>query len=159
MPTITALVHTQDDAPRLGRALETLLPCDEILVVDHGSLDATRRIAREYGARVVAAATGTVPGQWPQIARCEWILCLEPRESLTEALVASLLEWKSGAGLPHGGPFSIFLREETLEGWREHSTPQTRVVPREWNRWQGRLPALEPGAVALDGALLRFILP
>jgi hypothetical protein len=160
MPTITALVHTQDDALRLGRALETLLPCDEILVVDHGSLDATRRIAREYGARVVAAATGAVPSQWPQIVRCEWILCLEPRESLTEALVASLLEWKSGAaGLPHGGPFSLFLREETVEGWRDHSTPQTRVVPREWSRWQGRLPALEPGATALDGALLRFNLP
>ena len=160
MPTITALVHTQDDAPRLGRALETLLPCDEILVVDHGSLDATRRIAREYGARVVAAATGGVPSQWPQIVRCEWILCLEPRESLSEALVASLLEWKSGsARLPHGGPFSFFLREETVAGWQDNPTPQTRIVPREWSRWQGRLPAPEARAIALDGALLRFNLP
>jgi cellulose synthase/poly-beta-1,6-N-acetylglucosamine synthase-like glycosyltransferase len=160
MPTLTALVHTQDDAPRLGRALETLLPCDEILVVDHGSQDATRRIAREYGARVAAAVTGAVPSQWSRIARCEWILCVEPSESLTEALVASLLEWKSRShGLSGGSAFSLYLREETSDGWREHPTPQTRIVPREWSRWQGRLPAPEPGAIALEGALLRFILP
>jgi len=29
--SITALLHTSNAAPRLGRALETLLPCAEIL--------------------------------------------------------------------------------------------------------------------------------
>jgi glycosyltransferase involved in cell wall biosynthesis len=55
MPPITALLHTTNDALRLGRALETLLPCAEIIIVDHHSADATRRIARDYGARIVTA--------------------------------------------------------------------------------------------------------
>ena len=31
MPPITALLHTKNDSLGLGRALETLLPCSEIL--------------------------------------------------------------------------------------------------------------------------------
>jgi glycosyltransferase involved in cell wall biosynthesis len=172
MPAITALLHTQDDALRLGRALETLLPCDEILVVDHGSRDATRRIAREYGARVVEAAAYAAPSQCLQFARCEWILCLEPRESLTEALAASLFEWRSelksesraawkseSRTSPAITAFSIFLREETAGGWVENPTPQVRVVRHNWNQWKGLLPAPGPPAITLEGALLRFVLP
>jgi glycosyltransferase involved in cell wall biosynthesis len=165
MPAITALLHTQNDALRLGRALETLLPCDEILVVDHDSRDATRRIAREYGARVVEASDAASPRQYLQFARCEWIFCLEPRESLTEALAASIFEWRS---LPRSEsqashalitPFSVFLREETPGGWLENPTAQTRLVPRNWNQWKGLLPGPEPSAIALEGSLLRFLLP
>jgi glycosyltransferase involved in cell wall biosynthesis len=164
MPAITALLHVHDDALRLGRALETLLPFDEILVVDHGSRDATRRIAREYGARVVEVTAGASPIQCLQFAGCEWILCLEPRESLTEALAASIFEWRSEwkpelQAPPAITAFSIFLREETAHGWLENPSPQTRVVPRNWNQWKGLLPAPEPSAIVLEGALLRFLLP
>ncbi len=98
MASITALLHTENDALRLGRALETLYPCDAILIVDHGSRDATARIAREYGARVQNAIPGkrrredylravaTKPGRPRQSPGREWILCLDPRESLTEKL-------------------------------------------------------------------------
>jgi glycosyltransferase involved in cell wall biosynthesis len=55
MPPITALLHTRNDALRLGRALEMLLPCAEILIVDHDSGDATHRIAHQYGARIIGA--------------------------------------------------------------------------------------------------------
>src|SRR5579864_4351341 len=112
MPPITALLHTANDALRLGRALETLRPCDEILVVDHGSHDATLRIAREYGARILPLGAGATPAHCLQSARHEWILCLEPRESLTEGLEATLYEWKSGLQVS-GQAFSVFLREET----------------------------------------------
>jgi glycosyltransferase involved in cell wall biosynthesis len=158
MPPVTALLHTENDALRLGRALETLRPCDEIIVVDHGSRDATLRIAREYGARIVALRERPCPGHYLQSARCDWILCLDPRESLTEGLEATLLEWKSVTGVS-GPAFSVFLREETPEGWLEHPTPQTRLVPRTWTAWQGVLPMHDPSAVALEGELLRFLLP
>ena len=37
MPPFTALLHTHNDALRLGRALETLFAGSEILIVDHHS--------------------------------------------------------------------------------------------------------------------------
>jgi len=160
MPPITALLHTCNDALRLGRSLETLFPCDEIVVVDHGSHDATLRTAREYGARIIAAEPGIPLGHYLQLAHYDWIFCLEPRESLAEGLWASLLEWKPvRPGQEDVVAFSVFLREETPEGWLDLPEHQTRLVPRDWNRWQGFLPALEPAAVALEGELLRFLLP
>ena len=56
MPRSRQLLHTENDALRLGRLLETLYPCDEILIVDHGSFDATSQVAREYGARIIAGS-------------------------------------------------------------------------------------------------------
>lgn len=166
MPPITALLHTMDDALRLGRTLETLRPFDEILIVDHGSHDDTRRIAHEYGARILAlqhgdSQRGASPGQYFPFARHDWLFCLESRESLSDGLEASLFEWKSlhSAEAENAVAFSVFLREETADGWLEHATPQTRLVPRNWTRWQDWLPAHEPSAIALEGELLRFILP
>ena len=95
MPPITALLHTMNDALRLGRTLETLLPCAEILIVDHHSADATRRVAREYGARIVTADV-----MLPRITISTWrattgFSAASPAESITEGLQASLFEWSA----------------------------------------------------------------
>lgn len=158
MPPVTALLHTENDALRLGRALETLRPCNEIIIVDHGSRDSTIRIAREYGARILPFKPQTSPGYYLQSAHCDWILCLDPHESLTEGLEATLLEWKSEAEV-RAPAFSVFLREEAPDGWVENPTPQTRLVPRSWTAWQGLLPKPDASAVALEGQLQRFLLP
>ncbi len=152
MLRLTALIHTYNDALRLGRCLETVYPCDEIVVVDHGSNDRTVQIAREYGARVVSAAAGTAQANDPG-----WLLCLDPHESLTEGLAASLFEWKLGA--PEAEAFSMSLREETAQGWVEHSATQPRLVPAGWQHWQGHLPASEATERVLEGELLRFAFP
>jgi glycosyltransferase involved in cell wall biosynthesis len=167
MAFITALLFTQNDALRLGRALETLYACDELVVVDHGSRDATVRVAREYGAHVVDARPGPSPADYVRSCNSDsaepaWILCLDPRESLTEKLAASLFEWKSELvrGEAAAAPaFSVFLREETAEGWVEVPTAQTRLVPLMWNSWRGAMPVQEPAAIALEGELLRFVFP
>ena len=172
MPPITALLHTENDVRRLGRALETVYPCDDILIVDHGSRDGTVQIARAYGARVVAAEPGASPDHYLRLVRPGWILCLDPSESLTEKLAASLFElkmewkteWKTEGTSPPGntGPAPAFcfpLREETNEGWIEVPHSQTRLVPRTWSRWHARFPIHEPSAVALEGELLRFTFP
>jgi glycosyltransferase involved in cell wall biosynthesis len=167
MASITALLFTQDDALRLGRALETLYACDDIVVVDHGSRDATVRVAREYGAKVVDARPGPSPADYVRSIQTasesrRWILCLDPHESLTEKLAASLFEWKSELvrGENAAAPaFSVFLREETADGWVEVPAAQTRLVPLTWNSWKGTLPAQEPSAIALEGEVLRFVFP
>src|SRR5437899_6970270 len=137
MPSITAFLHVTDDALRLGRALETLRPCDEILIVNGGSRDGSLRIAREYGARICNLEDVASPRQCLRHARYDWILCLEARESLSEGLEASLFEWKA---MPKDVTsdtrgLSIFLREETPAGWVELPAPQVRLVERSWERW------------------------
>ncbi len=164
MASITALLFTQNDALRLGRALETVYACDEILVVDQGSRDATVRIAREYGARVVEARPGSSPAEYvrastAKAANTGWILSLDPRESLTEKLAASLFEWKSEATGDRAPAYSVFLREETTEGWVAIPVAQTRLVPQSWNSWKKEIPVHDPAALTLDGELLRFVLP
>jgi glycosyltransferase involved in cell wall biosynthesis len=159
MASITALIHTENDALRLGRALETVYACDDILVVDHGSHDATVRVAREYGAKVVEARAGASQRDYIQHAKPGWILCVDPRESLTERLAASLFEWKLEWLQAGTAAFSVFLREETAEGWVESPAAQTRLVPQDWKFWKGQLPGNEPSSVPLEGELLRFVFP
>lgn len=161
MPRITALLQTRNDGLRLGRCLETLYPCDDIVVVDHGSEDDTVRIARDYGARIVIPESG---GNNPHHSQARltadtWILCLDPRESLSESLAASLFEWKSDRTWEGGQPRAIFVREETAQGWNALATAQTRLVPSQWDRWQGHLPRHDPGTATLEGDLLRFVFP
>ncbi|HET7891849.1 MAG TPA: hypothetical protein VFL34_10000 [Candidatus Sulfotelmatobacter sp.] len=162
MPSITAVLHTENDALRLGRALETLYPCDDIVVIDHGSRDDTVRIARQYGAQVIVALPGYATQEYVQIANfAEWILTLDPCESLTENLAASLFEWKSASLRPFSSrsAFSVFLREETPHGWLEVPAVQTRLVPHNWKSWKARHPVHDASALTLEGELLRFVFP
>src|SRR5712671_2224152 len=135
MPPITALLHTANDALRLGRALETLRACEEIIVVDHDSSDATLRIAREYGARILPRKSAADPGTFLQSARYNWILCLDPMDSITEGLEATLYEWRSAPDVDSAAAFAVSIREETSDGWLDLSIPQTRLVRKTWNRW------------------------
>jgi glycosyltransferase involved in cell wall biosynthesis len=138
--------------------LETLYPCDEIVVVDHDSEDGTLTVARDYGATVRSQKPEIPPNGYLGAQSGGWILCLDAREALTESLAASLFEWKSEA-VSGGTPFSVFLREETTEGWVEHPSAQTRLVPVNWSHWSGRFPALDASAISLEGDLLRFAFP
>ena len=158
MPSITAIVHTSNDALRLGRLLETLYPCDDIVVVDHESEDSTLTVARDYGATILGPKPGATPAEYVAPQSSRWILCLDAREALTESLAASLFEWKS-QGISGALSFSVFLREETAEGWVEHPSAQTRLVPATWNEWAGRFPAPVASSISLEGDLLRFAFP
>jgi len=51
--TLTACVIVRDEEERLPACLRSLAFCDEVVVVDGGSRDRTREIAREAGARVI----------------------------------------------------------------------------------------------------------
>ncbi|MFZ0807617.1 MAG: hypothetical protein WAN03_15585 [Candidatus Sulfotelmatobacter sp.] len=159
MPTITALVHTQNDGLRVGRCLEMLYACDDVVIIDHDSHDDTLRVARAYGARVVTCDTSRA---FPMALAntTEWIFCVDPRESVSESLSASLYECRSGlTPMNVGATFATFLREETVDGWQVNPAPQTRLVPVNWSRWQGRLPACDNSSHLLQGDLLRFAFP
>jgi hypothetical protein len=158
MPSITAIVHTLNDELRLGRALETLRPCDEILIVDHGSTDETLHIARDYAATIRTG--GCSPTDPLLLARHDWIFCLLPSESISEDLEASLFEWKirESRDVSDIPACSMLVREETASGWSQ-LPPSTRLIPRSWTQWEGQLPSRDARALGLQGPLLRFRQP
>lgn len=157
MPPITALLHTLNDEKRIGRALETLRSCDEILVIDQGSSDDCLRAARQYGAVIRHAETAATAIQH---AACPWILCVLPSESVSEGLESSLYEWKlyAESDVVRIAACSLFVREETESGWGD-PIPETRLVRRDWKDWNGWLPMEMRSSMLLQGDLLRFRAP
>ena len=111
-PKISALLHTHNDALRLGRALQSLRPCDEVLVVDDCSDDETMKVARDNGATVRSAIPGVTPGAYAMDSTHDWILCLRPNESLSDDLEAALFEWKNQEPQEGATCDKVCIREE-----------------------------------------------
>lgn len=153
MPKITALIHTFNDGLRVGRALDSLRACDELLVVDHGSNDNTEKVVRDHGANFKKGIPGVDRGTYVVDSTNDWILCLRANESVNEELEASLLEWKSQ---DHGeaAGFNIKVREEADSGWALRD-PETRLVNKCKINWTGDLPP-NTAHESITGYILRF---
>jgi glycosyltransferase involved in cell wall biosynthesis len=155
MPKITALLHTHNDALRLGRVLDSLRPCDEVLIIDDCSEDETERIAHESGAHIKTSIPGVTQGAYAMDASNDWILSLLPNEALSEELEASLHEWKNQEPPDTLPCCKIRIREQNGTGWQELE-PEVRLVNRKLMNWVGDLPPEQQCDITLSGDLLRF---
>ena len=154
MPKLSAIVHTCNDAPRLGRLLETVRCCDEVLIIDDTPDDSVKKVAREHGASIRKHIPGVTPGAYSMDAQNEWILCLLPNESLSQELEASLATWKE-RDPKREDVFSIAVCEEK-GGQRANHRAQVRLINRCCVNWTGNLPPDFEGATVLGGHLLRI---
>lgn len=85
---LSAVVTTLNNAATLEACLASLDFCDEIVVLDSGSSDATAAIAQRHAARwQVRAFTGYGPQKQAAInlATHDWVLLLDADEQLTDA--------------------------------------------------------------------------
>ena len=130
---ISALIHVQDNEHSLGRALDSLRPCDEVIVVDHGSRDETAKVAREHGARLISGVPGVDRGAYAQDARNQWILCLLPHEALAEELEASLFEWCEGEHDVEQMGFNLGIREQRRSEERRVGKECRSVCRSRWS--------------------------
>lgn len=86
---LTACIITFNEADRIEACLKSVSFCDEIVVVDSHSTDATREMASALGARVIER-------DWPgyrsqkqfaiEAASFDWVLCLDADERVTTGL-------------------------------------------------------------------------
>ena len=98
-PTISAVIITRNEAEMLSGLLESLTFCDEIVVVDSHSDDATRDIAASFDAKVITRDFNGF-GDQKEFARtqasCEWVLSMDADErvppSLAEEIVSTLAD-------------------------------------------------------------------
>ena len=90
---LSAIVITRNEAANIGACLDSLAFCDERIVVDCGSEDATVAIAGQKGARVVHRAWA---GFGPQknfalsLAQGDWVLSLDADERVPPDLAAAI---------------------------------------------------------------------
>ena len=94
MPKLSAVIIAKDAADRLPACLSSLDFCDEILVVDSGSDDATVGIARAAGARVIETHwRGYGPQKQFAVGQAahDWVLCVDADERVSDALRAAIL--------------------------------------------------------------------
>ncbi|HWW81644.1 MAG TPA: glycosyltransferase family 2 protein [Steroidobacteraceae bacterium] len=86
---LSACIITYNEADRIEACLQSVSFCDEIIVVDSHSSDATRELAARLGARVIER-------DWPgyrsqkqfavESASNDWVLCLDADERVSEKL-------------------------------------------------------------------------
>jgi glycosyltransferase involved in cell wall biosynthesis len=142
-PKLSACLITLNEADRIEACLAALAFCDEILVVDAHSSDATRAIAERLGARVIER-------DWPgyrsqkqfatDMASNDWVLSVDADERVTPALQLEIETLRaSGFSAARGWTiprlteyFGRFLRHGNA--WPER---QIRLYDRRAARWVG----------------------
>ncbi len=139
---ISAIVTTFNEADSIAECLESLAWCDEILVVDSHSTDATRKIARRYdGVRVLLRTYYGAASQknWA-IDRCrhDWILILDADERATPELRSEIE--KILAAPVATSTYSIRRRTYAMGGEVRFSGWQHDRVVRFFHRGDARYP-------------------
>ncbi|MGI9025849.1 MAG: glycosyltransferase family 2 protein [Burkholderiaceae bacterium] len=90
---LSAVLITYNTGEQLAPCLRSLAFADEIVVVDSGSDDATRDVARQHGARVIEEAwRGFGPQKRFAVsqARHDWVLCIDADEEVSTALAEAI---------------------------------------------------------------------
>ena len=85
--TLSVAIVAMDEEANIGRTLASIRWADEIVVVDSGSKDRTRDIAREQGARVIEEPwRGYVAQKQYAVESCtkDWVLLLDADEEDAE---------------------------------------------------------------------------
>ena len=139
---ITATIITLNEERNVARAIESLRCCDEILIVDSGSVDRTVELASNLGVRVIEAGWRGYAGQknWAaEQATNDWILSLDADEALSEALEAEI--WNLKKSGPRYDAYTMPRLARYLGRWILHSgwypDRKVRLYRRGKAKWVG----------------------
>jgi glycosyltransferase involved in cell wall biosynthesis len=141
--SLSACIITYNEADRIEACLRSLSFCDELLVVDSHSSDATRALAATLGARVIER-------DWPgyrsqkqfavDSARHDWVLCLDADERLTEQLRDEIQQLRA-AGFPGAAGWSVPRITDYFGRFLRHGNAYpdrlVRLFDRRCGGWSG----------------------
>ncbi len=100
MIKLTACIITYNEADRIEACIHSLSFCDEVIVVDSGSTDATVEIAQKLGAKVSYRKFEGFRSQKQfavEQAGYDWILSLDADEIVTDKLREQIIALQSTA--------------------------------------------------------------
>src|SRR5262245_37809684 len=119
---ISATIITFNEQKNIARAIESLRFCDEVVVVDSGSVDRTVEIADKLGARVLEHPWHGFAKQKnfaAEEARFDWIFSIDADESLSEALEGEIWQLKKNG--PQHDAYTVPRLAQYLGRWILHS--------------------------------------
>lgn len=126
---VSAVVICFNERERIAGCLESLAWADEIVVVDSGSTDGTREIARGYTSRVFEIAwLGFGPQKQAAVDRAahDMIFSLDCDERATPELAVEIMDALRAGGIPpaFSVPRRTFLGEKEIRhsGWAPDRT-------------------------------------
>jgi len=143
MPGLAACIITRNEAERIAGCIAAVKFCDEVLVVDAHSSDATRDIAARLGARVIER-------DWPgyrsqkqfasDAASHDWVLAVDADEVVTAPLRAEI-EALRAAGFAGARGWTVPRMTEYFGRYLRHGNAwpdrQIRLYDRRAARWVG----------------------
>ena len=158
---LSAVLITRNAASQLAECLVSVAFCDEILVVDSGSEDATVAIAGRHGARVIPSAwRGFGPQKQFAVEQAshDWVLCIDADERVSEPLRESIIAvlsaptfqaWRfarcnkfMGRYLKHGEGYpdwSLRLFDRRAARWSDDAVHEKVIAGGETGTLQGDL--------------------
>ena len=141
---LSAVIIAFNEADRIEECIRRASFCDEVLVVDSHSTDATRELAIAAGARVVERTFSGYRSQKEfavTAARHDWVLCLDADEFVTERLANEIRALKT-AGFPtHSGwdmPRALNYFGRFLRHGSTYPDRHLRLINRRRGGWQGK---------------------
>ncbi len=163
---VSACVITRDEASNVGDCIASLGFADEVVVVDSGSTDDTREIARRAGARVIEQEfLGHVRQKQLAVdeATHDWVFCIDADERVDPALAAEIvaaLEAPDDAVAGYEVARHTFYLGRFIDhgGWWPEW--RLRLFDRRRGRWGGTDPhdhvVLDGRSARLGGELVHF---
>jgi len=136
---LSACIITFNEADRIEACLQSLAFCDEIVVVDAHSSDATRALAAACGARVIER-------DWPgyrsqkqfavDSARHDWVLCVDADERVSAELRAEVSALRA-RGFPGAAGWSVPRISEYFGRFLRHGNAYPDRLVRLFDRRRG----------------------
>lgn len=139
---ICAIILAKDEEDRIDECIQSVSFCDEIIVIDNKSTDATKTIATKAKARVITFASSSfadLRNQGYQESKAEWLLYIDADELVSLELRSSILEVAKDAKRQYSG-YRI-LRVNTYLGVEfPDSEHMVRLIKRSaFIRWEGEV--------------------
>ena len=139
---ISATIITLNEERNIARAIESLRCCDQIVVLDSGSVDRTVELAAKLGARVVEDSWRGYANQKNRAAEHadhDWILSLDADEALSEALEGEI--WNLKKRGPACDAYTMPRMAKYMGRWILHSgwypDRKVRLYNRNKAKWVG----------------------
>ena len=139
---ITATIITLNEERNIARAMESLRCCDQVVVLDSGSIDRTVELASNLGAVVVEDAWRGYANQKNRAAEHaahDWILSLDADEALSEALEGEI--WNLKKRGPAFDAYTMPRLAQYMGRWILHSgwypDRKVRLYNRNKAKWVG----------------------